>query len=254
MENTDGKVQKLKMRLKKQKISKKKLKRKLKLRFAQNYLKLIAKLNDTKMLLRQMKKNGIGIGGNALISTSGSMIEGQLHRVNKPAASTTVSNRQPSDNALDTAMDNEIQLKQSHAISHGKMVESESRRIDVGAVQGIIGNNDFEDDFPNSELFEEPAISETALNRQPSDIAPDTVMENQINAYDVQLIHSYAMPHGKKSKIYQCTKCKYRTDKKFNLEKHEENSHEVKQHDMKCPICEKPFTYDGLRGHLNYFV
>lgn len=87
---------------------------------------------------------------------------------------------------------------------------------------------------------------------QPNDTSE---MKNNIGAY-VRHFHPYAMPiEYIVAQVYRCSKCGYNTKKKYNLDKHESTSHGVKPvRDIKCPICEKFFDYDGLRNHLNHFI
>lgn len=85
----------------------------------------------------------------------------------------------------------------------------------------------------------------------------DEKIESDIDRFDIQYIHSYAKSDGEKfSKMYfYCSTCKFKTTKKHNLKKHEETACQRKQvREMKCPVCEKHFNYDGLRGHLRHFA
>lgn len=83
------------------------------------------------------------------------------------------------------------------------------------------------------------------------------IESHDIDRFDIQYIHSYAKNAGEKfSQMYFCcSNCKFKTTKKSNLVKHEETSCQREPvRDMKCPVCKKPFNYDGLRGHLRYFA
>lgn len=60
----------------------------------------------------------------------------------------------------------------------------------------------------------------------------------------------------KKVYMYMCDKCPYWTTKSSSLNDHRQEfcRSACKKKDMMCNICRKPFTYRGLRIHLNYFV
>lgn len=85
------------------------------------------------------------------------------------------------------------------------------------------------------------------------DIA-DEEIETPVRSNDILFFHSYAKPYDQQqqSTMYQCQFCEHKTSKKSNLTKHEA-AHLPQVRDMKCPICEKLFLYDELRGHLRYF-
>lgn len=174
MDNNEGQLEELKMRLKKEKDAKRKLKRQLKLKFAQKRLKLKSKYKIQKKLLKKLKKS----------------------------------------------------------------TEKESHRVDNGAIHYDIDN-----------IEDNSATMSTGL---PNDTGE---MKNNIGAY-VRHFHPYAMPiESIVAQVYRCSKCGYNTKKKFNLDKHESTSHGVKPvRDIKCPICEKFFDYDGLRNHLNHYI
>lgn len=68
------------------------------------------------------------------------------------------------------------------------------------------------------------------------------IESHDIDRFDIQM-------------YFCCSNCKFKTTKKSNLVKHEETSCQREPvRDMKCPVCKKPFNYDGLRGHLRYFA
>lgn len=90
------------------------------------------------------------------------------------------------------------------------------------------------------------------------DCQPDDEMttERDVDRFDIQYIHSYAKCYGEKcSKMYYfCSDCKFKTTKKSNLMQHKNAVHQQESlQKMQCPVCEKQFTYDGLRGHLRHF-
>lgn len=82
MDNRNVKLQKLKFKLRKAKDSKKKMKRKLKIKFAQKCLKMKAKLSYQKELVRKLKKSAIW---SSLQSTTESPFEEELELVSQGA-------------------------------------------------------------------------------------------------------------------------------------------------------------------------
>lgn len=154
MDDPNEKIQLLQLRLRNAKISKCKLKRKLKIKLAQQHLKMKAKLGYLKKLVRKMKKNAIAIV-NSKIDNNGEIV-------------------------ID------------------EMIESDSvQKID----------------------------------------------------------HSYAKPYDEKPiRMHLCPDCRYKTNKKDNLKKHQVRKHGEIERDMKCVICDKLFLYDELRGHLRYYA
>lgn len=192
MDNNEGQLEELKMRLKKEKGAKRKLKRQLKLKIAQKRLKWKSKYKNQKKLLKQLKKS----------------------------------------------------------------TEKESRHVDNGAIHYDIDNiEDKSATMSTGQLNDTGNIednSATMSTGQPNDTGG---MKNNIGSY-VRHFHPYAMPiEYIVAQVYRCSKCGYNTKKKYNLDKHESTSHGVKPvRDIKCPICEKFFDYDGLRNHLNHFI
>lgn len=73
--------------------------------------------------------------------------------------------------------------------------------------------------------------------------------------FDVRFFHSYSKPYvSEPVRVYECQYCGYKTPKKDNLVKHIVSCISMKVRDEICPVCEKSFTYDGLRGHLRYYA
>lgn len=145
-------------------------------------------------------------------------------------------------------------LNSSSSSTSKKMAEVESSRVNYGSI-------DINSDTVNP-TSEEHAATETMMTDQSIDLSEEmpleegTKGEKTAQEYYVRFFHPYAMPYGTKpNEIYQCRNCSYKTEKKFNLDKHEAASCLRKPvRDQKCPICQKAFTYDSLRGHLNYFI
>lgn len=116
------------------------------------------------------------------------------------------------------------------------------------------------ENLPTDELTGVARIAiDTDLHRvdqMDEDNMSDENVETEIDRFDIQYIHSYAKSVGEKfSEMYfRCSNCKFKTTKKYNLKKHEETCQREPVREMKCPVCEKLFNYDGLRGHLRYFA
>lgn len=69
--------------------------------------------------------------------------------------------------------------------------------------------------------------------------------------------HSYALPEGPihHTVLHQCGNCNYLTNKKSSYDAHiAEFCVNVPLKTIKCPICQKRFTYNGLRNHMNYYA
>lgn len=89
-----------------------------------------------------------------------------------------------------------------------------------------------------------------------NEVVIDDEIENDVTVYDIQFFHPYAMANDKKpNEMHHCPDCDYKTSKKSNLKSHQAVYCKVKQvRDIKCPICDKLFLYDELRGHLRHFA
>lgn len=88
-----------------------------------------------------------------------------------------------------------------------------------------------------------------------------TTMEIAVSDSYVQNDHSYASTQATDELIrnqvfkYRCDVCNYRTNKKSAYDDHKAENCEIKpMKDMKCPICDRLFTYRTLRHHLNHFA
>lgn len=191
MDANNEKLQKLQSKLRKAKDSKRSLKRKLKMKFAQRYLKLKTKLDSEKEKVRKLKTAAVS---------------------NKSLAST---------------------------------FENVSTNKSAGVNRIVI-----EDEFDHIEQMDED-------HYQLNDGISGENIENDVDRFDIQYIHSYAKSYGEEcSKMYFfCSTCKFKTTKKSNLKKHEEESCQRKPvREKMCPVCRKQFTYDGLRCHLRHFA
>lgn len=128
-----------------------------------------------------------------------------------------------------------------------------------GDQEAIHSNIDIQSN-PQQEMevvsHENEGISATVPNFQRVENANEGVTAKEVNAFDIRFFHSYAMPYDKKPvRMYRCSNCSFETTKKDTLDKHEAAFCILEPVlDMKCFICEKLFTYDGLRGHLRYFA
>lgn len=120
-------------------------------------------------------------------------------------------------------------------------------------------------------LTMEIAVSEDFVQKIYSHAQTDEIVNDDQNADDmftmeitvsddyVRNIHSYAktgefIPKVRQFK-YKCVDCKFATNKKSNFHDHKtENCVEKPKKNMKCPICNRSFTYRTLRHHLNYYA
>lgn len=136
----------------------------------------------------------------------------------------------------------EKHLKMKAKLKHQKNLYRQLKSSVENSMESVLETNDFDNELP--------------VTTQSSGLANGVNSGFQIDADFVRFLHPYAKTcAANPSKMYRCPNCPYSSDKKFNVKKHESSSHGMKTvRDMKCPICEKFFDYDGLRHHLNHFI
>lgn len=96
------------------------------------------------------------------------------------------------------------------------------------------------------------AISEKNSNLQQS---VDALFDHQYAVSSPQQSSNIHLEMRSGRKGYKCENCPHWTVKKSSMVDHQSEyciSSKVNK-TMKCPVCEKYFTYRGLRVHLNYY-
>lgn len=72
----------------------------------------------------------------------------------------------------------------------------------------------------------------------------------------ISVFHPYASTEqqGRCRVFYQCANCDYSTCKKSSYDDHAESCGNEPNKSAMCPICNKNYTYRGLRNHLNHYA
>lgn len=99
--------------------------------------------------------------------------------------------------------------------------------------------------------------NEYKMKQKPTEAANED--QPMVSAQFIQQIHSYALPPKSEASVtykYKCPDCKfaYKTNKKSNFDYHFARCNKGSVNDLKCPICEKVYSYDTLRQHLRHFA
>lgn len=157
--------------------------------------------------------------------------------------------------AMRTELTNQLQDRQKEIVRLNDLIEEKNKAS--SKLKDVISRKNKKIGKLKASLIDTKSKTKTKTNSDHNEMGKCGAV-GCVSFERIQTIHSYAIDQSSvkppSRKLHKCFNCGFSTHKKSTLNNHYVFCLPNVVKSLSCPICKKPFTYDGLRTHLNYFT